>query len=32
MEILFYINIVLKYCYGPSRKDIMQTSFINECE
>ena len=32
MEIPFCINIVLKYSYEPSRKDIMHTSYINECE
>ena len=32
MEMPFYINIVLKYSYGPSRKDKMHTSSINECE
>ena len=32
MEMQFCINIVLKYSYGPSRKDIMNTSYINECE
>ena len=32
MEMLFCINIVLKYSYEPSRKYIMHTSYINECE
>ena len=32
MEMPFCINIVLKYSYGPSIKDIMHTSYINECE
>ena len=32
MERPFCINIVQKYSYGPSRKDIMHTSYINECE
>ena len=32
MEMLFFINIVLKYSYGPSRKYIMHTDYINECE
>ena len=32
MEMSFYINIVLKYIYGPSCKDIMRTSYINEYE
>ena len=32
MEMLFCINIVLKYSYGLSGKDIMHTSYINECE
>ena len=32
MEMSFYINIVLKNSYGPYRKDIMHTSYINECE
>ena len=30
MEIPFRINIVLKYSYGLSIKDIMHTSYINE--
>ena len=32
MEMSFCINIVLKCSYGPSRLDIMHTSYINECE
>ena len=28
----FCINFILKYSYGPSRKDIMHTYYINECE
>ena len=32
MEMSFYINIVLKYSYEPSRKDIMHTLYISECE
>ena len=32
MEVSFHINIVLKYSYGPSSKDIIYTSYINECE
>ena len=28
----FCINIVLKYSYGPSIKDIMHNPYINECE
>ena len=32
MKMSFCINIVLKYCYGPSRKDIMDTCYVNECE
>ena len=32
MEMLFCINIVLKYSYGPSRKDIMHAPYTNECE
>ena len=32
MEMSFCINIVLKYSYAPSRKDIRHTSYINECE
>ena len=32
MEMPVYINIVLKYSYEPSGKDIMHTSYINECE
>ena len=32
MEMPFCINIVLKYGYGPFRKDIMHTSYINERE
>ena len=32
MEMPFCINIVLKYSYELSRKDIMHTSYINECE
>ena len=32
MEMPFCINIVLKYSYRPSRKDIMHTPSINECE
>ena len=32
MEMSFCINIVLKYSYKPSRKDIMHSPSINECE
>ena len=32
MEMSFCINIVLKYSYWPSRKAIMLTPYINECE
>ena len=32
MKMSFCINIVLKYSYGTSRKDIMHASYINECE
>ena len=32
MEIPFCINIVLKYSYGPSLKDMMHTSYSNEYE
>ena len=32
MKMSFCINIVLKYSYGPSRKYIMHTSYINKCE
>ena len=32
MEMSFRINNVLKYSYGPFRKDIMHISYINECE
>ena len=32
MKMPFCINIVLKYSYGPSRKDIMLIPYINECE
>ena len=32
MEKPFCINIILKCSYGPSRKDIMNTPYINECE
>ena len=32
MEMPFRINIVLKYSYGPSRKDIIHTSYINKSE
>ena len=30
MEMSFCINIILKYSCGPSRKDIMNTLYINE--
>ena len=29
MEMSFCINIVLKYSYGPSRKDIIILTYIN---
>ena len=32
MEMPFCINIILKYSYGPSRKDIIHTPSIIECE
>ena len=32
MEMPFRINILLKYSYEPSIKDIMHTPYINKCK
>ena len=32
MEMSYCTNIILKCSYGLSIKDIMHTSYINECE